>query len=133
MSSGKTLKIIDYSLVRSAKNNASDRVNPVRGSINDQLRQASNRYYRDYIPKRTKDGRFIKKHSNHLIYGDSEGIDKTKMTFSNSLITEIHYGESKERCNPRLYENIQSVRIVGHAGFLPAMNIGKPLLKAGKC
>ena len=132
MSSCKTLKIIDYSLVRSARNNAREDVSLGAGSIDDQLRKASNRYYRDYIPKKTRDGRFIKKKTDYFIYGDPEGMDRTKMSFANSLISEIHYGESRERCSSRLYESVQSVRIVGHAGYLSNDEHWKAFVEGGE-
>ena len=54
------------------------------------------------------------------------------MSFANSLISEIHYGESRERCSSRLYESVRSVRIVGHAGYLSNDEHWKAFVEGGE-
>lgn len=124
MSSGKTLKIIDTGLV-SLRESAASQLNN-SGSIDDPVRFAAKKYYHNFLIRKSVNNEQTTRASNRLIYGNDPSSNNRaqddsksgRLRYSNSMIEEIHFSETTERCTPRIYEKVQSVRIVGNASLI---------------
>jgi len=130
MSAGKLLKIIDSELARITTTPNED-----VGRVADNFRHFTKRYYHNLIEKRTRGEIVVVKSGKRLVYGNNpptnvraphrkpspEQIEDLsedgRIRYTNSRVSEIHFSEATERCTPKLYERVQSVRMVGDASF----------------